>query len=31
MSTNPHFSLIVAKSRNGVIGVDGEITVAFII
>ena len=23
MSTNPHLSLIVAKSRNGVIGVDG--------
>ncbi len=25
MSTNPHFSLIVAKSRNGVIGVDGDL------
>ncbi len=25
MSTNPHFSLIVAKSRNGVIGVDGKL------
>ena len=25
MSTPPHFSLIVAKSRNGVIGVDGKL------
>ncbi len=25
MSTDPHFSLIVAKSRNGVIGVDGSL------
>lgn len=25
MSTNPHFSLIVAKSRNGVIGIDGDL------
>ncbi|MBL4870053.1 MAG: dihydrofolate reductase [Robiginitomaculum sp.] len=25
MSTPPHFSLIVAKSRNGVIGIDGNL------
>ena len=25
MSTNPHFSLIVAKSHNGVIGIDGDL------